>query len=68
VIEGKGEKRRREEKEKALKLFHKRGQAARKWHDRALTIDFSKTKLTIMENTAEAKKAPDWAYEKFVEN
>ena len=47
-----------------MRLFHRKGQAVKNWHYRALIIDIRKTRLTIIETGDREKKAPTWAHEK----
>ncbi len=47
-----------------MRLFRKKGQAVRKWHERAMMIDPKKTKLTIVRSKG-VKNVPAWAYKKF---
>jgi hypothetical protein len=47
-----------------MKLFRRKGQAVKNWHERAMMIDPKKTKLTIV-RSKEVKNIPAWAYKKF---
>jgi hypothetical protein len=49
-----------------MRLFHRRGNAVKKWHNRAMVIDFKKTRLTILDT--QEGKISDWVYEKYGEN
>ena len=53
------------EKEKAsMKFFRRKGRAVKNWHERALLINLSKTRITIVK-TKTAKQIPLWVYKKY---
>ena len=47
-----------------MKLFRRKGRAVKNWHERALTIDPNKTKITIVKTKTE-KQIPLWVYKKY---
>ncbi len=47
-----------------MKLFGRKRNAVKKWHERALMIDPRKTKLTFLSGS-EAKHIPPWVYKKY---
>jgi hypothetical protein len=47
-----------------MRLFSRKRNAVKKWHERALMIDPRKTKLTFLSGS-EARHIPPWAYKKF---
>jgi hypothetical protein len=53
-----------ERRQVSMRLFRRKGQAVKKWHERAMMIDPKKTKLTIR-RSKKIKNAPAWAYKKF---
>jgi hypothetical protein len=61
-----GRKRRKEKAQ--VRLFHRKSKAVENWHNRALTINFRTTRLTIIEGNSPTRKVPAWAYKKFLEN
>jgi hypothetical protein len=53
------------EKEKAsMKFFRKKGRAVKNWHERALLINPSTTRITIVKSKTE-KQIPLWVYKKY---
>jgi hypothetical protein len=53
------------EKEKvSMRLFRRKSRAVKNWHARALTIDLTKTKLTIVRKKT-PKQVPAWVYKKY---
>jgi hypothetical protein len=53
------------EKEKAsMRLFLRKGHAVKNWHARALMINPSKTRITIVK-TKKEKQVPLWVYRKY---
>jgi hypothetical protein len=46
-----------------MKLFHRKGNAIKNWHNRAMLIDFRKTKLTILDR--QDGKISDWVYQEY---
>jgi hypothetical protein len=53
------------EKEKAsMKLFRRKGHAVKNWHTRALMINPSETRITIVKTKTE-KQIPLWVYRKY---
>jgi hypothetical protein len=54
------------ERRRHLKFFHRKSRAIKNWHNRALLIDFKKTRLTIIQDGLEEKTVPAWAYKKFI--
>lgn len=53
------------ETEKALmRLFRRKGRAVKNWHARALLINPSKTRITIVK-TKKEKQIPLWVYKKY---
>jgi hypothetical protein len=53
-----------ERRQASMRLFRRKGQAVKKWHERAMMIDPKKTKLTIR-RSKKVKDVPAWAYKKF---
>jgi hypothetical protein len=53
-----------ERRQASMRLFRRKGQAVKKWHERAMMIDPKKTKLTI-HRSRKVKSVPAWAYKKF---
>jgi hypothetical protein len=47
-----------------MKLFRRKQNAVKKWHERALIIDPNKTKITIVK-TKKEKHIPIWVYKKY---
>jgi hypothetical protein len=54
------------ERRRHLRFFHRKSRAIKNWHNRALVIDFKKTRLTIIQEGLDEKKVPAWAYKKFI--